>query len=203
MVMKKILPGDFKIILASTRRLLFLISLLVVSCTTTIYYRTELNYGEELERLATEFELPAEYLKALVILESSGRKKVPSRYEKHVYNRLLNLKNGKRKRYENLRPHHLKDASNAALKNLASSWGPFQLMGYKCLALGVNISDIRGDDALYWGVFWINNEYGDYLRQNKFEEAFRIHNTGSPTGKTYNSNYVSEGLTHIAYFKND
>ena len=203
MVMKKILPGDFKIILASTRRLLFLISLLVVSCTTTIYYRTELNYGEELERLATEFELPAEYLKALVILESSGRKKVPSRYEKHVYNRLLNLKNGKRKRYENLRPHHLKDASNAALKNLASSWGPFQLMGYKCLALGVNISDIRGDDALYWGVFWINKEYGDYLRQNKFEEAFRIHNTGSPSGKTYNSNYVSEGLTHIAYFKKD
>ena len=174
-----------------------------VSCTGTIYDRTELNYGAELERLASEFDLPAEYLKALVILESSGRKKVPSRYEKHVYNRLINLKNGKRKRYETLRPHHLKDASNAVLKNLASSWGPFQLMGYKCLALGVNISDIRGNDALYWGVFWINKEYGDYLRQNKFEEAFRIHNTGSPTGKTYNSNYVSEGLTHIAYFKND
>lgn len=189
--------------LKSTRCLLFLISLIFVSCTGTIYDRTELNYGEELERLAIEFELPVEYLKALVILESSGRKKVPSRYEKHVYNRLINLKNGRRKRYETLRPHHLKDASNVALKNLASSWGPFQLMGYKCLALGVNISDIRGNDALYWGVFWINNEYGDYLRQNKFEEAFRIHNTGSPTGKTYNSNYVSEGLTHIAYFKSD
>ena len=174
-----------------------------VSCKGTIYDRTELNYGAELERLASEFDLPAEYLKALVILESSGRKKVPSRYEKHVYNRLKNLKNGKRKRYETLRPHHLKDASTAALKNLASSWGPFQLMGYKCLALGVNISDIRGDDALYWGVFWINKEYGDYLRQNKFEEAFRIHNTGSPSGKTYNSNYVSEGLAHIAYFKKD
>ena len=174
-----------------------------VSCTGTIYDRTELNYGEELERLAIEFELPVEYLKALIILKSSGRKTVPSRYEKHVYNRLINLKNGRRKRYETLRPHHLKDASNAALKNLASPWGPFQLMGYKCLALGVNISDIRGNDALYWGVFWINNEYGDYLRQNKFEEAFRIHNTGSPTGKTYKSNYVSEGLTHIAYFKSD
>ena len=74
-------------------------------------------------------------------------------------------------------------------------------MGYKCLKLGVKINDIRGDNSLYWGVYWINSEYGDYLRKNKIEQAFRIHNTGSPSGATYNSRYVRDGLKHIKYFK--
>ena len=47
----------------------------------------------------------------------------------------------------------------------------------------------------------LDREYGDYLRKNKIEQAFRIHNTGSPTGTTHNSRYVRDGLKHIEYFK--
>ena len=40
------------------------------------------------------------------------------------------------------------DASDDALKNLATSWGPFQLMGYQVIPLDLNIADIRGDEAV-------------------------------------------------------
>ena len=76
-------------------------------------------------------------------------------------------------------------------------------MGYKCLQLGIKVKDVRGEKSLYWGIKWINEEYGDFLRQEKYEEAFRIHNTGKPNGKTYDPNYVKKGLNYIDCFKNN
>ena len=179
----------------------WLLPLLIISgCKRDVYERTEFHHGKEINRLAAEFNLPATYLKALIVLESSGHKKVPSRFERQVYQQLVKLRDGKLRKYENLRPHHLKDASDAALRNLASSWGPFQLMGYKCLSLGIYVSDLRGEKALYWGVYWINKDYGTYLRQKRFEEAFRMHNTGSPKGKTYHPDYVANGIRHMQHF---
>ncbi|MFN5641279.1 MAG: hypothetical protein ACK4V4_07785 [Sphingobacteriales bacterium] len=167
----------------------------------TVYERTNKNYGNDIELLSTKFDLPQEYLKALIILESSGNKKVPPRYEAHVFQKLVKLRNNQLVSYEKLKPYHVKDATDDALKNLSTSWGPFQIMGYKCLELGVSVSDLRGDSAVYWGVYWINKEYGQYLKRKKYTEAFKIHNTGSPTGETYDSKYVSKGLSHINYFE--
>lgn len=168
----------------------------------SLYARVEMNYGRDIELASKKFNLPSEYLKSLIILESSGSKEVSSRFESHVFNALVSLRSRKRKEYKKLKPHHLKGANDAALRNLSSSWGPFQIMGYKCLELGVKVSDLRGDSAVYWGAYWINEEYGNYLRKNRFSEAFRIHNTGSPTGKTYHSEYVAKGLKHINHFMN-
>jgi len=186
----------------TVRGIIFFITFLIfVRCETNVYNRTEKNYGKDIDRLAAEFGLPGEFLKALVILESSGRKEVAPRFEKHVFERLKKLRDGKLNRYENLRAHHIKDASDEALRNLASSWGPFQLMGYKCIGLNIKVSDLRGESALYWAIYWIDKEYGDYLRKSKFEEAFRIHNSGSPKGKTHDPMYVKNGITYMNYFK--
>ncbi len=184
--------------------ILFSLSLIISSCkknNKSAYVNAKENYGEEINRLAIEFDLPYEYLMALVVLECSGANPIEPRFEKHVYKKLKLFRDGDLNRFENLNKESIKDASDEALENLAKSWGPFQLMGYKCLKLGVKINDIRGDNSLYWGVYWINKEYGDYLRRNKLEQAFRIHNTGSPSGATYNSRYVRDGLKHIKYFK--
>lgn len=167
--------------------------------------RTNLNYGEAVNRHAAAFGLSPKYLKALIILESSGRKNVPARFEKHVYRRLKKLKAGQISQFENLRPHHLKDASDAALKNLARSWGPFQIMGYKCILLGINIKDLRGDKAVFWGIKWIDMTYGDYLRKGKYMDCFHLHNTGKPypkagPPKTYDPNYVKNGMRYMGYF---
>lgn len=186
---------------------IFLISILLINgCDSTTDIpnsckRVETNYGKQIDKIAPEFDLRPEYLKALIILECSGKQKIKPRFEKHVFKKLKLLRSGKLKIYEDLKQKDIKNASDMALKNLASSWGPFQLMGYKCIKLGINVKDVRGENALYWGAKWIDKEYGKYLRQGKFEEAFRIHNTGKPNGKTHDPNYVKNGLNYVEIFK--
>ena len=63
--------------------------------------RTEENYGAEIEKLAAQFNLNAEFLKALIILECSGLKHVKPRFERHIYRRLENVRSGKLDRFEN------------------------------------------------------------------------------------------------------
>jgi hypothetical protein len=162
---------------------------------------TNENYGAEVETYAKQFNLPAAYLKAVIVLESSGRKNVPPRFENKVFEKLKKVRDGKMRNLEGIAREKIKDASDEALKNLASSWGPFQVMGYKCIELDVKLEDIRSKEAIYWGVYWINKNYGDFLRNRKYEAAFRIHNTGSPTGKTHNSNYVSNGMKYMRAFE--
>jgi len=171
-----------------------------------IVKQTQKNYGNEIDKLAKEFKLPSEYLKALIILEVGGRKPAPTRYEKGVYSKLKKLKKGEIKRYELLKKKTIADASDDALRNLATSWGAFQIMGYKCVQLGVKVADIRGEKSLYWGVKWINDEYGNYLRKAKYKDAFHLHNTGQKYPKngkprTYHANYVPNGLKYIEMFK--
>ena len=88
------------------------------------------------------FDLPEAYLLALIQLESGGRKPAGKRFEVHVYNRLVAVRDGKRERYEQITAADLMGANDEALRNLATSWGPFQLMGYKCIQLDVQLRDI-------------------------------------------------------------
>lgn len=162
------------------------------------------NYGAEIKKQARRFNLPPEYLMSLVMLECSGEENPKSRFEKSIFNKLDEVKKGKRKSFENITKEDLKDASKEALKNLSTSWGPFQIMGYKSIHLGIKIKELRGTvgkGEIYWGVKWIRDNYGEYLDRGDFESAFRIHNTGSPTGKTHDKNYVSNGLRYAQYFK--
>jgi hypothetical protein len=165
----------------------------------------EINYGEAIHSSALEFNINPSYLKALCMLESSGRKVIKPRFEKHVFEKLKLVKKGELQNYEHVTQNMLEDASEDALKNLASSWGPFQLMGYKCLLLDIKIADIRGEKSIYWGTKWIWQTYGSYLKQSKFKDAFHIHNTGKPFPKngkarTYDPNYITNGLEYMNYF---
>lgn len=164
------------------------------------------NYAHDIKILARRFQLPPEYLMAVIMLECSGRKDVPPRFEQGVYNKLVEIKEHKRASLESIYYSDLADATDEALRNLASSWGPFQLMGYKCLHLGIKIKDLRGNNSLYYGVQWIDGTYGDYIRQGKYADAFHIHNTGRPVPKngkylTYDAKYVPNGLSYMEYFK--
>jgi hypothetical protein len=168
--------------------------------------RTLVNYGDVVLTYAVAYELPPEYLLALIVLESSGRSIIPPRFEPHVYERLKEVQNGARKGYEHVKQQHLADATDEALKNLASSWGPFQLMGYKCLLLDIKVRDIRGKDAIFWGIHWIDLTYGKKLKDGKFRDAFHIHNTGRTyplRGRpfTHDPEYVEKGLRYMQEFK--
>jgi hypothetical protein len=167
---------------------------------------TWMHYGDEVLREAELRSLPPAYFLALIELESGGRKPAGKRFESHVMQRLQNVQKGKRKRLENITKPDLEGASNEALRNLATSWGPFQLMGYKCIGLDVQIRDLRGDQAISLGIQWIDDSYGDALREGRFQDAFHLHNTGQPyptsgPPKTYHPNYVQRGMALMNQFE--
>jgi len=150
---------------------ILLFCFLAFGCTHSSYYQTEANYGKEVEALAAQYQLSPAYLKALIVLESSGRSEVPERFEKSIYQKLKKVKAGRMK-MENITSDDLKDCSDQALRNLASSWGPFQLMGYHCFRLGISVSDLRGRGSVKWAVKWINDTYGEYIREKNSNKPF-------------------------------
>jgi hypothetical protein len=164
------------------------------------------NYGLEIQQEAYRLQLPAEFFAALCMLESGGRKPCPPKFEKHVYTKLCLVKTGNKNNYEHVTHEDIADANDGAIRNLASSWGPFQIMGYKCLLLDINIEDLRGPQTVYWSMQWIDANYGKYLRKKDYKSAFHMHNAGSPfpkngRTKTHDPNYVKNGLKWMAYFK--
>jgi hypothetical protein len=166
----------------------------------------ERNFSAEVGPLADELGLPYAYFMALTVLECSGERPCDTRFENHVYERLEQVRSGGRERYGKIRQQHIHDATDDALRNLATSWGPFQLMGYKCINMSVHISDIRGKDAVRHGMQWISEEYGEVLRQGSFKDAFHIHNAGRPYPKigpprTHDPRYVERGLRYMDYFE--
>lgn len=164
------------------------------------------NYADQVMDAAEEFDLPPAYLLALITLECSGREPAGKRFESGVHKRLLDVQSGERRKYEQVKTAHLEDATPQAVENLATSWGPFQLMGYKCIGMDVNVSDIRGEEAVFYGAKWMNEEYGNRLRNEKFKDAFHIHNTGRKYPKvgpprTHDPQYVEKGLERMAWFR--
>lgn len=164
------------------------------------------NYSEDAADAAMEFDISYSYLMALIQLECSGKNPPGTRFERHVYRRLKDVRDGKRDEYSGITKKHIAEASDEALKNLATSWGPFQLMGYQCILLDVKIKDIRGPRAVHYGAQWINLAYGKRLRKEQYKDCFHIHNTGRPypsTGipKTHDPKYVPRGLAYMDRFK--
>lgn len=163
------------------------------------------NYRDDVWRAAQKYNLDYSYLMSLLMLECSGKRPAGSRFEPHVFKRLKQVRDGQKSNYENVTAKHLKGASDDALRNLATSWGPFQLMGYKCILLNVNIRDIRGPQGIDHGAKWINLTYGESMRRSQFKDCFHMHNTGQPypkTGmpRTHDPQYVPRGMAMMNQF---
>jgi len=167
----------------------------------------ETNYKDEMLSIAQELDLPYEYLMALAVLECGGNKPAGHRFEKHIFNQLKQVRDGKRNKYENIRQENLAGLDDEGIKNLATSWGPFQLMGYKVIPMNLNITDIRDEeDAAFYAAKWIKEEYRHFLKKKKYKDAFHYHNTGkrfplSGRSKTHDPYYVSDGIKYMKYFE--
>jgi len=169
------------------------------------YRNVIVNYGTEIDIAAERYNVSPAFLKSLCALESSGKSTPGSRFEPHVFERLKKLKRGEISKYDGLNPADIANSSVDALRNLATSWGPFQLMGYKCLELGISVNDLRGKKSVEHSVNWISKAYGHLIRAKKFEDAFHFHNTGRlvPTiGRylTHDKSYIPRGIKYMEYF---
>lgn len=172
----------------------------------TAVERTWLNYAEEVKKVSEELNVSPEYLLALIALECTGVKDAPSRFEPHIFVKLQAVRDGEKPNFESVTTADIANSSDEALKNLASSWGPFQLMGYQCLYLDIKLKALRGSKAVYHGTQWIKNAYGKYLDKKKYKDAFHLHNTGKPyprlgPPRTHSRKYVPRGLKFMKEFK--
>lgn len=187
------------------------ISLNIDSLNLTSWELNKLNraYKNNYKAIDKEcklLKLDPSYFLALSVLESSGKKKPKTRFERKVYNHLKGVRDGRYKSFGSIKRKQLKGLSDAAIRNLATSWGPFQLMGYQAYELGVYVADIRGKNAIEHGIDWCEKRYGKYLEKNDFENAFHIHNTGKPKPKlgkpyTHDPNYIPNGMRYIIFFR--
>jgi hypothetical protein len=174
----------------------------------TAYYVAKLkaNYAYEIDQICQEKKLPAEYFKALVILESSAEKPALTRFEPHVYERLLAVQQGKAANYGSFTRKQLQILSDETLRKMATSWGPLQIMGYHCIPLGITLEQLNGSQALRYAIQWAEKSYGRYLRRGDFANALHIHNTGHPIPPsgaydTHNPDYIDRGMEFIALFR--
>ncbi len=168
--------------------------------------RVEENYAEETEIICAELGLPANYFKALIILECGAQKPAPSRFEPKVYGKLKDLKEGRIEKYSNLTQKQLADYDDSGLRILATSWGPLQIMGYHCILLDIPISQLKSQKSLRFGIEWCKKNYGKYLKDKDYRNCFHLHNTGKKYPKlwnvqTHDPDYVERGMAYIEAFE--
>ncbi|MCS6968308.1 MAG: hypothetical protein RMJ44_07060 [Cytophagales bacterium] len=164
--------------------------------------KVNINYGEQVDKLAAMMDLPANYIKALILLECSGNLPAASRFEPEVLRKLIAVQQGKLPAYNGICQNDLEGKSLRELKEMATSWGPLQIMGYHALRLGIKIEELYGDNSLFYGMVWVKNNYGHLLARKAYYHAFHFHNTGrlypfnSPP-LTYDPYYVGNGLYYM------
>jgi hypothetical protein len=173
--------------------------------TELVVSRVDENYSHSFRNYSDWFALPVYYLQALAAVEVSGRKEIPHRFESHVYEKLVRVKNGKIDRFENILPEDLKDVPDSSLQAMAKSWGPFQLMGYKCFYLHITVEELM-DSSAFYGAQWIDLSYGDLVRSGDFINAFHVHNTGKklPSDSiplTFDPKYIEKGMNYLRLFR--
>lgn len=172
-----------------------------VSVSQDAIKRVNQNYSTEVEEICKEMKMPAPYFKALIILECSAKKNPPSRYEHHVFEKLRAVRNGSLNSYSGIRKVDLENYSDQTIKQLATSWGALQLMGYNCIRLNIGIDELRGKNSLRHSIAWCKDNYGNYLENKDFRNAFHIHNTGKPHptfwfSQTHDPAYVNRGIAY-------
>ncbi|MCR9142604.1 MAG: hypothetical protein NXI24_10155 [bacterium] len=155
----------------------------------------------EIQQAAKGTDLSPEYIAALISIESSPPGNRDSeRFEPNVYRKLLALKKDGAK-WGGLDRKAVSKYSDAQLKQLATSYGLVQIMGYHCIALGCEVEELRGDYQLQWAAAYMQFHYAKQARLKDWNACFRIHNTGRPNGRPHRSDYVERGLIRMQYYR--
>jgi hypothetical protein len=181
--------------------------ILWVDVRKELLLRTKMNYETEVKQICQEEGVAPNYILALIVLECSGRIPPQSRFEPAVYEKLKQLRNGTLKKYSTVINSQVRNESDETLKLLATSWGALQIMGYHCYDLGVPIDAlINHRSSLRLGIRWCKRNYGSYLSQENYGNAFHFHNTGKPMPffgitSTHDPSYVFKGLRYMSSFE--
>lgn len=165
------------------------------------------RFGSRLESVCKDSKVSPQFLAGLISNEAGKDKKGQikenaTRFEPHVFEALKDVRDGARRQYNYITRNELKDASDDAIRALATSYGLTQIMGWHVIrSLKCTVADLRNPEKhLHFAVKLLEITAGKYLAAREYESALRIWNTGRPNGKTYHAHYVSNALAVMSVY---
>lgn len=100
--------------------------------------------------------------------------------------------------------NELSRLADEALRELASSWGFVQIMGFHVIGRHANVRDLRDPRFHFHLAIQLLTEFAESHHldlSREFEELFRCWNTGRPDGRTTDPAYVRNGLTRMELYR--
>lgn len=173
--------------------------------------------GTQIQQATASSGVSEAFLAALISLENAPMKASATRFEPHVLRRLRLVQLGLgyvsrgkwRRDYNGITRVDLKGLSSPQLRLLATSFGYTQIMGWWSIPLKVTVESLQNPSThlpiavrLLERVAGVGRQDGqNFLKLGDFAAAFRIWNSGSPTGKTHDPKYVERGLAVLDAYR--
>jgi hypothetical protein len=91
-----------------------------------------------------------------------------------------------------------------SLRQLATSWGYTQIMGYHVVGVNGTVRNLIDPPYHYHLAVELLTDFARQYKldpQRDFEPLFRCWNSGSPNGKTFDPNYVANGLRRMELYR--
>ncbi len=91
-----------------------------------------------------------------------------------------------------------------ALRELSTSWGFTQIMGYHMLGRNAGVQDLLDPQFHFRLAIELLAEFAEHFQldlASEFREMFRCWNTGGPYGKTHDPQYVEKGLQRMEIYR--
>lgn len=153
------------------------------------------RFGLKIARAVKGTPVPQKYVAGLISVEAGKKNgqivEDATRFEAHVFAKLKAVRDGSLLQYNKIRTTQLKDTSDGALRNLATSFGLVQVMGWWTFHLGCTVAQLRDPEThlTYAVKLMLLNSNGDFER-GEYEGEMRQWNSGSEKGKTHDPDYV-------------
>ena len=96
------------------------------------------------------------------------------------------------------------EATDAALRELATSWGYTQIMGYHMVGRAGGVRQLLDPHFHFRMAVWLLAEFAlDYHLDvaRDFAEMFCCWNTGRPHGRTFDPDYAAKGLRRMEIYR--
>ena len=133
----------------------------------------------------------------------SGGADGSKRFEPEVYGHLVRVQVGMETYYGSLKRADLRNLSDEALRGLATSWGPTQIMGYNAIAHGVDYLALDTPPVSMELTVKIILDDARRFRldpSKDFGALLKCWNTGGPSGKTFDPLYVLKGMQRLRLY---
>lgn len=96
------------------------------------------------------------------------------------------------------------DLEEKALRELASSWGFTQIMGYQVIGHKAKVRDLLDPEFHFQFAVGLLSDFARRFRLRlfrDFEDLFRCWNTGRPDGKTFDPDYAAKGMRRMKLYQ--